>query len=579
MRKSKKDQTTQDVDKIERENVEDKDTSKKEGLELKKLAAKLAYRPHILTHGESDNDPSWYKNVPAYLNDVGSLAFDTTAGLPLNQVYMNRTLKGNNGNITPGLYGKAATAYTNYGIMVINVAPTLGNSDDHLTAPNIAANQIYVMMRKVATVTNSFDATDVMKLIMAMDSAYMLYEELLRCYRTLAAWNNSANRYVPVGLLQSLGFNVSLSKNYRDLQGVLDLMAYRMAGINIPDEFDFVRRHSWLFTNVYTDSESFKAQLYAFKPDGYYVYDETGDGPSKLKYVSRAKLFGTASVTTIDQIQQAIDTILDPIFGSSAMGNISAAILKTFNDGDMIRIAPANEHEIMEFSYSQEVLMEIQNMEICGPINTNDVTEITSNLTTGPYLKCTPTVLTAGSGLTDQFDYDSLPLRSLRKTLLSIRNNDPTSDEIMAATRFKVNFIIPDRYAITGTAGKQVVPIGSVGTDFVTTVDLYTFTSSGTVSRGTITNSDMLIPNQAKTYTTNTYYDYIKVGLSQFDWHPFIHLWTQAQFSASTTDVGPQLVGTVGDVDNYLWLEDERVELLNNCALLSEYAVKSYPSN
>lgn len=229
--------------------------------------------PHVITSAHSNNDPSWYQNIPELAKDVATLPFSLPSGLRTNPLPAVS-------NVAPG-----ATTYSSPAIMTVSLMPTIGYSDAPTSAANIAAQQFYTLVRKANSGAVNYGKTDLMMTLLAMDSAYMLYEHLVRIYRTLGTYNYM-NRYMPDAVLSALGASSALGNSLADFRGVLDLFAYQLASINIPDQFDIIHRHSWLFTNIYTDAKDIKAQMYAFVPHGLYVWTEgSASQPTYLKYV------------------------------------------------------------------------------------------------------------------------------------------------------------------------------------------------------------------------------------------------------------------------------------------------------
>ena len=254
---------------------------------------------------------------------------------------------------------------------------------------------MYTIVRKANSGAVNYDKTDLMMTIIAMDNAYMLYEILLRAYRTIGKYDPNS-RYMPDGLMFAQGFAPALQSELANFRGVLDLFCYQLGSINIPDEFDFIKRHSWMFTNVYADAASSKAQLYMYKPNGLYVWKEgSGNKPTYLEWTPWANLFNTGEpISTVDQIQYAIDKVMQPILGSADIGTISGDIAKAFNESGMIQFQPVSQYEAIEPVYSMEVIQQMMNSFIVGTelhtgttgkYNANDVYVDYSNTTSGPF--------------------------------------------------------------------------------------------------------------------------------------------------------------------------------------------------
>lgn len=350
--------------------------------------------PHVVTKGRSDNDPSWYTHLYAYASDVGNFNYNVPVGTQFNP-FTGVTVKSGDAAVAidPSLSTQATRVP---GIMTLSVLPSIGVASDATAAPNVAAQQLYTIVRKANSGAVNYDKTDLMMMILAMDSAYMLYEELLRAYRCIGTYN-PMNRYQPNALLYALGYDADLQNNLADFKGILDLMCYQLGSINVPDQFDFITRHSWLFTNVYADAPGEKAQMYAYVPAGYFVWTEGTDSkPTYLKYVTRSELFGKQRVGDLNQIRKAINALLQPLLGSSDVGTMSGDLAKAFSDGGMIKFQPVSTYEAVAPVYSEEVLIQIMNT-LPVPVDIAngkyDITVNNKDLVSGPYLMHTPTLI------------------------------------------------------------------------------------------------------------------------------------------------------------------------------------------
>lgn len=431
--------------------------------------------PHIISEGKKNNDPSWYTHIYPVVSDVASIAYDIPVGTPFIQTTNNMLVNTVDGGMPISIKAqKGVLQSTIPGIMTIKLVPSIGVSKDVTSAPNVAAQQLYTLIRKANSGAANYDKTDPMMVVMAMDSAYMLYEELLRAYRLLGSYNYMS-RYLPDALLHSLGFSPSLGKELANFRGILDLFAYKLGSINVPDQFDVIHRHSWLFTNVYTDSPDAKAQLFAYKPDGFYVWTEGQNAqPTYLKYLTRDELYGVSEVASLSQIMSAIDKVMVPILGSQDIGIISGDIAKAFGDGGMIKIMPVQDYETLQPVYSEEVLTQITNLTVMGnPISTTDRPsnmDITINYESpaaGPYFTHQPAAHFDPRGREAGFTGYSL----LHKKLLNMHKSDPTPEDNMVATRLMSAFVADGQFH-TGKFGANL-PIYTCGTEWVSGVEIH----------------------------------------------------------------------------------------------------------
>lgn len=467
--------------------------------------------PHVITEAKKNNDPKWYTNIGPIASDYASLPYSYPLGVGLPIQNSNKSSNTQ--------YAKESKNFA--GIITLSVAPGIGVCSNSTDPANIAAQQLYTMVRKANSGAINYDKTDLMMVVVAMDSAYMLYEELLRAYRCLGVYN-TMNRYQPDALLRSLGFDAKIGNSMADFRGVLDLFAYKLASVNIPDQFDIIHRHSWLFTNVYADSDDKRAQLYAVKPDGYFVWTEgTSSEPTKLTYTKRHAVYGLSHpsdlVSSVDQIKHAIDVIMNPILGSQDVGVISGDLAKAFGEGGMIKIQPVQTYEALQITFNVEVCHQIMNAEILpyGSLSNANITVNLDNLTTGPQLVYQPKISLSNIG----GDMYVTPTRE-RNHLINLKGMSPSPETNLVATRYNLVLGAPN--------ATHVCDILSCGTEIVTGATMYQFSiaPSGYINDMTIqaVRSDVIMDELTPVGGMATVLQTMCQS-SHFNYRPSLHLW------------------------------------------------------
>lgn len=500
--------------------------------------------PHVVSSSRADNDPNWYMHIYPAVLDVASLPFN----IPLGTHY---------DNLVPGVTSNPAIVNSNYstvqpGIMVLRLAPTAGVSDTPTSPINIAAQQIYALDRQANSGAKNYDKTDLMMLIQAMDSAYMLYEELVRMYKTFHTVDYMS-RYMPDTLLYAEGFSPSLAGSLADIRAAINYFAYKLASINVPDQFDFIHRHSWLFENVYVDSKGATPQMYLYKPDGYYQWTEgTDDEPTSLRYIGREALYGASSgtVSDISQITSAINNLLDPILGSEDAGIISGDLAKAFGANGMIKIQPIVEHEMLNLAYSPEVLHQVMNAMPLGVVSNNNITQDLSNTVVGPQLVCRPAIVP--SNQTD--------LITRHKKLLNFHDYPHDQAGIMVATRLT--------FSLGEAFGTNQRYLASCGTEICVSVLVY-YDSIGIASNPTVVQLTMEMGNVGNLNLNLTTALRQVAARSKFDYAPTAYLWNTESDQAT-------YYGEIQDVDDYTYIDDSIIQKLHEAAIMSEYAVKDW---
>lgn len=531
-----------------------------------KVARDSERTPNVITQGPN-NDPSWYTHIYTSSDEVAKIPFNYPSGITFDPMTHKDNGIGDTCESTP-----SANSFP--GICVFQTMPTLGKCDDPTDGANIAMQQLYSIVRKANAGAKNYDAADLMLVVLAMNSAYMLYNELCRAYRVYSSYD-PMNRYQPNAILRALGFSPDLEKDRANLKALLDLYAYKLSAINIPDQFDYIRRQTWLYSNVYTDAANAKAQFYAYVPDGYYVWTEGTEGkPTYLKYVSRYNLFRLSGaddvVSRMSQIQFAMDYILNPIFGSQDVGLISGDLSKAFDASSMIKIQPVEELEAWSPAYSEEVLLQMMNATICSatPLNgdgkTPDITIDYSNTANGPILKQT-VVLQSNSHT------KTLPFT---KRLINMIHSEPTADNVLVATRLMV---VGKNQNFGGPLTNNGFTVLTSGTEIVTHAYVY-------YNRATAPNTLNL--SRLEVFQTHTF-DVHKPGdnnealvnfyetallMSKFDYAPAILLFTPGDDSHPAMSFN----GVMQDVCDYTWIDDETLTKLNDVCIMSLFYTRDY---
>lgn len=521
--------------------------------------------PHVVTTATKNNDPSWYGHIYPVVNDVASLPFNQQTGLYENVMPEQVQLKPEPGKDVTIDVSYDMTSRSIPGIMTFSVDPLVVANGP--TDPiNIAAQQMYTITRKANSGAINYDKTDLIMMIQAMDSAYMLYEDLLRVYRLFGSYDYM-NRYLPDAVIASLGYSPSLRTELSNFRGILDMFAYQLASINIPDQFDFIHRHSWLFTNVYKDADNSRAQLYAYKMNGVYVWTEgTESMPTHLAYISRNKLFNQnqnpSFVKSLTDIQSAIDKVMQPLLGSQDVGTISGDLAKAFGEAGMINIKPVADHEALFPVYDMEVVNQMMNASIASDLYIEGVFADYHNTTSGPYIK--------SRAFTDNRD-----LIVTHNYLLNYHGLEPTPEMNLVTTRFMyVSSQTVETYDVPGQPPQKGRRVLSAGTEIISDCRIWFFDTNSLGVIDVNNPRDLTVLQHVPLNLPGVDFTYNTISmLTMFDNHPTIYLYAM---SGDSTHQLAGLQGYLQDVDNHVWLTADDVVRLNQCATLSEYAVKDY---
>lgn len=492
------------------------------------------------------NDASWYSHYPELVRDTARPAFSYPLGTNVPYNYSSGT---------PGYP-------TIPGIMRINYVTSIGQTDGANTeAVNKAANRMYTFIRRNVSTYAAYDSTDMMMYTLAMDSLFMMYGVLCRAYGIM---NNYKvyNRYFAESLIESMGIDFEDFKtNLADYRAQINQIAVNLVQFCVPSGMDYIKRHMWLASNLFYDANSVKSQTYYFMPDGYYTYEEVTEGPAKLVYHA---LFPTDAKVTMGVMIADVNRMLAKIMSSQDCIAMSGDIMRAFGGDRVYMVTPISELYYIDPIFSEEVLSQIENATIMGPLINDAALGCTADITQNTIIKNGVNLIQSlGFGhalgtkenalvaLTDSYGY----LKS--NFVLNMHKDDVTPDDVMVATRLSNIVTTTDTLPRVGDKTHFVSSPARCGSEVVTTVSM--FYVKGTELKEVKIDR----PCYRHDITAN---DFSQMGIyacwSVFDWAP------KLGFDAYSSVVGSQYF-TFQDVDNYAVLSDANLEALHDTALQS----------
>lgn len=507
----------------------------------------------------SSNDPAWYAKNAQLLEASASFAYSAPVGAPfrLDNII---TLADAGANST-----FQATAAAIPGLWRIMVAPTPGISIDAQSPINVAATNVYSYVRYKNSGASNYDSPDLMLYLIAMDSLYAAWNWCKRLYGVAASYNQQ-NRYMPKAYVQANGVDFEdLTRNLADFRAFLNRTAAQITSFCVPATMNYNVRHSWMFANIYLDSDTAKAQQYMFVPAWFYLYDET-TSPQGGKLVPISACYNLQALMKTSDVMDILTSMLNALAYSEDIGIMSGDILKAYGESNLFTLSPVlADYSVMPV-YNQEVLMQIENLR---SVNVSPANQPTFTLAQNPdtnFLTFDPT-FTASS---------SLPSNG---TILNMHKAVVTPADSMVASRL----ITTEKYT-----NSRVTPIvNSCGSEIVVRMDILTFipTSANNDPLATFTDYDRmtmdLVAIQIHQYYTarpdgtviaGSKYQQILMELllvSKFDWHPALYI--NIGNNEDTTE--HSFFSPFMDVDNYTIIQTNDIDKLNEVALLSLFDV------
>lgn len=505
----------------------------------------------------TSNDPQWYFKDKQILNDVASFSFNQPLGRDIHFTNFHTPTS------TPGYNNNCVGLSAVPGLMAVSIGLTVGVSDSAQSPVNLAAVNAYSYVRYKNSGAANYDQTDLMLYYIALDSVYACWNWMKRIYG-MAATYSSRNMYMPRAYMMANGVDYDdIMQNLADFRGWLNIKAQEIASYCIPATMTYNVRHSWLFANVFKDSNTAKAQQYMYVPAWFFQYDETTSPKGGQLNVVPITINQTAGYKFAD-LKNILNGMLEALNYSEDIGIMSGDILKAYGEGGLFTLSSIPDDYRVEPVYSEEVLTQIENLQ--------------------PY--DVPSAQIQQFAITQDPDTNFI----ISKPTITGRNNprsggylnfhwqDPTPEQVMVATRLKYT---------TVTTEPSTTIFTSMGTELATGVMMYGMmkgdysTHYNDVLEGNtnplvihwIAAQDISYPVVGTTTAQlRAIAGYLTMigWLIAFDWGPAFMIGYQTN-TDNTTQYWT--CGTTRDWDNYVYLEDSDIEALNLLATLTEFNV------
>lgn len=528
---------------------------------------------------DKSNDVSWYAKNPEVFRAAGSIGFVNVSGKQM-----------------PWLNAQAVP-----GIMTFGWTPSLGGGDQ--TAVNQAANSIYSFVVHANSRNQSYDAPDLMMMILAGANLFSTIAHGLRAYGTMRRFDG-LNEYTPASLVQAMGFNYnSLKANLANMWFDLNHLIAQTSQIWIPNDIPLIERWWWMNTNIYMDGSSVKAQYYMYVPEIIYQLSETGseegtslvlaERPNTTTPGEKAS-FISGNLWNWSDYVKLVQQLLDALIGAQDRGIILGDVLKAYGTDHIYALTPITSDYVTEPTYNQEVLSQFENL-IAFPFVPGNIVQ--SQVNRSIYQKANPDLSIAISSLsgTAQNTWET----ALKATLPTngVLNfhfmGQPTPEQIMVATRMMV----------LGTAIDDVDPDGGLdsiypmytGSEYCTSITIWykqygaglpnnapaqkLSTRFGTGWHNYFQTVDSVKYAVGAVYFSEPLSNSYATLWTAFDWAPAIYTpsiavpdeITAAAVAANMKASTPY--GVILDYDNYSVVTVNELRKLHVAALLSEFGV------
>lgn len=501
------------------------------------------------------NDPEWYTNRNN-TGLAGTYSFFQPVGIG-EDVGTSQTVQT---NIDAGLVQSASRKLTLPGICRISLAHTIGAAGTITGTPgtspiNVALNKLYSNIRHANSGARNYEKSDLGIYLLAVADAYSYYGMMVRAYSAMRKYSTQ-NRYYAKQLVMALGFDFdSLSTQLPNFKTYINQYAMRLNVLNIPGNWPYFKRRYMLYANVYADEPSEKAQLYVFVPKYFLKFTrDSQDGRGQLA----AKYFSYSSHITLPTIQSIGDNLISDIIRDDDFNLMSGDIAKYTDDLFHLPFIP--DDTILNFTIDPMIMGQIENMSVDGVPDDaaqdgNVVVDQKYDSQMDDYLECNVTITKTYSNV--QVMGCGL-YYSKMKRMLNVHKPTVTEGEMLDITRLMNK---PSEVQVGATDKKIVNLYDWCGTELVADYTIFTDCSDTSITgtRGYVQDF-----NSWQDTTTEGG----PVELLQFNGHPNFPI-----IHSSTAGTTAYAAGTIGNIDNHIYLDVQDMKRVHEASLLSLFDV------
>lgn len=487
----------------------------------------------------ADNDSAWYAADGQLLKDVSSFSFNSALGAGL-------TIRG----LSPTGVGVSYT--TRFpGIMSIMTTPTVGISNNADSPVNVAAKKLYAYVRHANSGHSNYDPADLMIYMLTMDSLYTYWSYMTRVYGVAQIFSKT-NRYVGDALLRAMGVDpYSIRSNLADLRAYINMFAVKVGSFAVPKTMSYFVRHSWMYSNIYKDEDTSKAQMYMYVPAFLYKFalnSSTGAGMLETTpvcgVISTDGSITNVTMMTFSQMYVLGDTLLNAALAQEDLGIISGDILKAYGPENLWKLDSLPEGYAVLPVFSEEMLGQIHNTDFAG----TTVRVQSGDKWTNDYhgLDVQQDVSVGDGNLFFQPRFFS-GSHLCHDRLLDFWHENPTPEEVMVGTRN----MIAGGPELLDSANRTAV-IQGCGSELALCAFLWNYG-----------NSNQLV--NTRLFASDIGYGQVPIGdLTKFNQYPRYY---------TMNPVTKEIAAIMGEVDTYTVLTNWELEQLHLAALLSMFGI------
>lgn len=372
--------------------------------------------------GKFANDPAWHVLNPELLRDLGKFNTNMASGLPIVPDRHYRTCVP-----TPGI----ATLHC---LLTGGTGTALG--DDPLAE---AAKALYTEVRHANSGGSNYVAPDLFMYILAVGQCIAYYTHLCRLYGAGRTFSQRSV-YKPEYLVQALGFDYNkFVDNLSNFKMALDEIPTLLNQRMIPNKLDLIRYYVLRMSTLYLDDpDTDKAQIYAYVPNFFYVYQGYTDRRGgKLVPSSATSYMGQElwelrdPMDCVRELRRMINTLITDEDTGIMMGDL----LKTYGSEGMFKVNPVPNDFTVIPVYDEIELWTIHNTRFLGQLGPSGVPWGAVQENFKIYQDPTGSSTEGGSILFNPVFWKGDTLETVQGNQIISLKKDPTAEELVEIFR------------------------------------------------------------------------------------------------------------------------------------------------
>lgn len=320
------------------------------------------------------NDPSW--------RQYNSLLTDTTTAFSLN-VLAGKPLSVDGSTVAKqNTYSLVNDGYP-MDIMKIAINPSLGRSFNASSAINKAMLELYTTLSAQNSKTTNYTPGDLGMLFGALGSVASLSSFIRRTFGLLRV-ASPVNWAYPRAIINASGvWYDDLKSRVAEYRNRYNLLCVDFDSISFPTGFDYFKACEALYSNVFFDHTSAKAQTILTVPHSVWVYSELASEDYAALKTAELGL-STTSMIKMETLLDVLEEQIQAIRTSTLFNYVYPDVLKytDMNPSKVWKMTALDPTYAVVPGYNEEFMLQFGNMEVLGAPTSKAI----STIENGPVL-------------------------------------------------------------------------------------------------------------------------------------------------------------------------------------------------